>query len=80
MTFSPTRHEWNGWYDRGWVRMPDENWDETDPLQATIYGMPDFKDESDAVVAIPQFLKRKWEAEGTGNDAWVNPSALAVQN
>lgn len=73
--FFAHRHEWNGWYDRGWVRMPDENWDETDPLQATIYGMPDFKDESDEVVAIPQFLKRKWEAEGTGNDAWVNPSA-----
>lgn len=73
--FFAHRHEWNGWYDRGWVRMPDENWDETDPLQATIYGMPDFKDESDEVVAIPQFLKRKWKAEGTANDAWVNPSA-----
>lgn len=73
--FFARRHEWNGWYDRGWVRMHDENWDETDPLQATIYGMPDFKDESDCIVAIPQFLKRKWEAEGTGNDAWVNPSA-----
>ena len=73
--FFAHRHEWNGWYDRGWVRMPDENWDETDPLQATIYGMPDFKDESDEVVAIPQFLKHKWEAEGTDNDAWVNPSA-----
>lgn len=73
--FFAHRHEWNGWYDRGWVRMPDENWDETDPLQATIYGMPDFKDESDEVVVIPQFLKRKWEAEGTDNDAWVNPSA-----
>lgn len=67
---------WTGWYDRGWIRMPDENWDETDPLQATLYGMPDFKDESDQPVKIPEFLRRKWDSEGSANDAWVNPSAL----
>lgn len=26
--------------------MPDEGWDENNPLQATIYGMPDIKDET----------------------------------
>lgn len=73
--FFENRLNWNGWYDRGWVRMPDEGWDESDPLEATLFGMPDFKDESDRAVAIPDFLLRKWESEGKRNDAWVNPSA-----
>ncbi len=73
--FFEDRLDWDGWYDRGWVRMPDEGWDESNPLEATLYGMPDFKDESDEPVEIPAFLKRKWEEEGSANDAWVNPSA-----
>ncbi len=73
--FYAGRLGWEGWYDRGWIRMPDENWDETDPLQATLYGMPDFKDESDSPVRIPPFLHRKWAKEGKDNDPWVNPSA-----
>lgn len=73
--FYAGRLNWKGWYDRGWIRMPDENWDENNLLQATLFGMPDFKDESDAPVAIPAFLHRKWAKEGTSNDAWVNPSA-----
>lgn len=74
--FFADRLNWNGWYDRGWIRMPDENWDESDPFEATLFGMPDFKDESDDPVAIPDFLKRKWRQEGDGNQAWVNPSAV----
>lgn len=77
--FFEGRAGWNGWYDRGWIRMPDEGWDEKDPLQATLYGMPDFKDESEEPVAIPVFLTRKWEKEGRSNDAWVNPSALPLR-
>lgn len=77
--FYAGRLGWNGWYDRGWIRMPDENWDETNPLEATLYGMPDFKDESDAHVAIPAFLHRKWRAEGDDNAPWVNPSARSLR-
>jgi len=77
--FFDNRLNWNGWYDRGWIRMPDEGWDETDPLEATLFGMPDFKDESDEAVKIPQFLKRKWKAEGKQNDLWVNPSARELR-
>lgn len=77
--FFENRLNWNGWYDRSWVRMPGEGWDESDPLQATLYGMPDFKDESDAPTAIPHFLHRKWKAEGLANEAWVNPSARALR-
>lgn len=73
--FYENRLNWNGWYGRGWVRMPDEGWDESNPLEATLYGMPDFKDESDEAVAIPDFLWRKWKGEGKKNDAWVNPTA-----
>ena len=73
--FYEGRLNWNGWYDRDWIRMPDEDWDESNPLEATLYGMPDFKDESDSAVKIPNFLKRKWEKEGTSNEAWANPSA-----
>ncbi len=71
--FFANRLNWNGWYDRGWIRMPDEDWDQNNPLEATLYGMPDFKDESDEVVPIPAFLKKKWEKEKNANDDWVNP-------
>lgn len=73
--FYAGRLDWDGWYGREWIRMPDEDWDETNPLEATLYGMPDFKDESEEKVKIPAFLHRKWAEEGTKNDAWVNPSA-----
>ncbi len=78
--FFENRNEWNGWYNRDWIRMPDEEWDENNPLEATLYGMPDYKDESEKHVKIPDFLKRKWEKEGTDNDAWVNPSARKLRN
>lgn len=77
--FFEGRLGWNGWYDRGWIRMPDENWDENNPLEATLYGMPDFKDESNEHVRIPAFLKRKWKSEKKSNDPWVNPSARALR-
>lgn len=77
--FFEGRLGWNGWYGRDWVRMPDEQWDQSDPLQATLFGLPDFKDESDEAVRIPDFLKRKWEREGTAHDAWVNPSARRLR-
>ena len=70
---------WRGWYDRKWIRLPDEDWDENDPLQATLYGMPDFKDESNEPVDIPEFLHRKWKREGKENDPWVNPSARQLR-
>lgn len=70
---------WSGWYNRDWIRMPDENWDGSDPLQATLYGMPDYKDESDKPVAIPEFLHGKWAKEGSDNDAWVNPSSRKLR-
>ncbi len=77
--FYAGRLGWNGWYGREWIRMPDEGWDESDPLQATLYGMPDFKDESEEPVRIPDFLKRKWKGEKRANDAWVNPSARSLR-
>lgn len=77
--FYSDRLNWKGWYGRGWIRMPDEGWDESNPLQATLFGMPDFKDESDNPVGIPPFLKRKWKQEGNANDLWVNPKALTLR-
>jgi len=77
--FFENRADWDGWYGRDWVRMPDEGWDESNPLQATVYGMPDFKDESSVQVKIPEFLKNKWKSEGKANDAWVNPLARALR-
>lgn len=74
-TFFADRLNWKGWYGRDWIRMPDENWNESDPLEATLYGLPDFKDESDVKTRIPDFLKRKWKSEGKKNDLWVNPTA-----
>lgn len=71
--------EWNGWYGRDWIRMPDEAWDENNPLEATLYGMPDYKDENTDPADIPAFLFRKWEAEGSMNDAWVNPAARKLR-
>jgi len=77
--FFETRLNWDGWYGRGWVRMPDEGWNESDPLEATLFGMPDFKDESNEPVTIPPFLKRKWKSEGKRNDLWVNPSSNSLR-
>lgn len=77
--FFENRLNWKGWYDRGWVRMPDEGWDESNPLEATLFGMPDFKDESNEPVKIPAFLKNKWKKEGKRNNPWVNPSALLLR-
>lgn len=77
--FFSRRLNWDGWYDRNWIRMPDEEWDENNPLEATLYGMPDYKDENTEAVGLPLFLKRKWMKEGNGNDAWVNPSARALR-
>lgn len=77
--FFEGRLGWNGWYGRDWIRMPDEGWNELNPLEATLYGMPDFKDESNAHVKIPDFLKRKWKMEGTMNDLWVNPAAKILR-
>lgn len=74
--FYADRLNWRDWYGREWIRMPDEYWDENNPLEATLFGMPDFKDENNTPVAIPGFLHRKWEKEGDANDAWVNPSAI----
>ena len=77
--FFENRHKWNGWYDSDWVRMPNENWNEDNPLESTLFGMPDFKDESINAVKIPNFLKQKWSQEGNSNDAWVNPSAFHLR-
>ncbi|MCM1256214.1 MAG: alpha-amylase family glycosyl hydrolase, partial [Duncaniella sp.] len=77
--FFENRLNWKGWYDRGWIRMPDEDWDESNPLETTLFGMPDFKDESDETVRIPAFLHRKWQTEGNSNDRWVNPSARQLR-
>ena len=77
--FFADRAQWDGWYGRGWIRMPDEDWNQDDPLQATLFGLPDFKDESLLPVKLPRFLKRKWEKEGQTNDAWVNPSATHLR-
>lgn len=77
--FFANRLNWKGWYGRDWVRMPDENWDESNPLEATLYGMPDFKEESDKPVDIPDFLLRKWKKEGRANDVWANPSARKLR-
>jgi len=77
--FYENRLNWHGWYDRSWIRMPDEGWNENNPLEATLFGMPDFKDESVEPVSIPDFLLRKWKQEGRKNDTWVNPSARLLR-
>lgn len=41
--FYADRLNWKGWYGYDWIRMPDENWDESDPLQATLFGLPDYR-------------------------------------
>ncbi|MDE5968363.1 MAG: hypothetical protein K2G64_04575, partial [Muribaculaceae bacterium] len=48
--------KWNSWYDGQWVRLPGGNWDETDKRQMTLYGMPDYRDEVNDSVTIPECL------------------------
>lgn len=78
--FYAGRLNWKGWYGRDWIRMPDENWDESEPLQATLFGLPDYKDENRTPTVIPEFLKRKWKSEVKRNDAWVNPTARLLRH
>lgn len=78
-SFFADRHNWTGWYDKSWIRMSDENWDESNPLETTLFGMPDFKDESQQFVTIPKFLKNKWRTEKKSNDPWVNPTARKLR-
>lgn len=73
--FFGERLDWEGWYDRDWVRMPNENWNEENPLEATLYGMPDYKDENLNPVKIPKFLHKKWKNEGQKNKEWQHPKA-----
>lgn len=73
-------HLWSDWWTSEWIRTPDEDWNQDDPLVATLYGMPDYKTERTAAVSLPRFLKKKWAMEGTANDAWVNPSARALRS
>ena len=77
--FFEGRNDWKGWYDSSWIRMPGEGWNESNPLETTLFGMPDFKDESDSPVTIPAFLHAKWAHEGSANDAWVNPTARELR-
>ena len=77
--FFENRAQWKGWYNSEWIRMPNEGWDESNPLTATLFGLPDFKDESTHTTNIPTFLKRKWKAEAKANDPWVNPSARKLR-
>ena len=71
--------QWQGWYGSDWIRMPGQ-YSEENPLTATLFGLPDFKDESSDTVAIPSFLHRKWAKEGSANDAWVCPAARPLRN
>lgn len=71
--------QWQEWYGSDWIRMPGQ-YSEENPLTATLFGLPDFKDESSDTVAIPSFLHRKWAKEGSANDAWVCPAARPLRN
>lgn len=70
---------WKDWWTREWLRMPDENWDQSNPLTVTLYGLPDYKDEKTTSVKLPVFLKKKWEMEKSSNNAWINPSARSLR-
>lgn len=70
---------WDKWWTREWLRMPDEEWNSSDPLTTTLYGLPDYKTERTDHVRIPTFLKNKWASEKHGNDAYVNPCAMPLR-
>lgn len=70
--------DWTDWYGGDWIRFPRE-YSDNSPLTATLFGLPDFKDESHNTVSIPSFLHNKWAKEGTENDPWVCPAAKALR-
>lgn len=67
------KHQRDRWWGDDWTRAPDEV--DKDLLTESIYGLPDFRTESTQPVAIPGFLRRKWQQEGDATP-WVNPSAV----
>lgn len=72
--------DWDRWWTCDWLRLGEEEVNETAPETMTLFGLPDLKTEKTEAVKIPKFLKAKWKAEGSSNDAWVNPSARHLRN
>ncbi|MDL0439363.1 alpha-amylase [Stutzerimonas frequens] len=55
---------WAAWWGRDWVRAGIADYDTppsstVDPLKGSLAFLPDFRTESEAVVALPEFLARK---------------------
>ncbi|MBQ0154851.1 MAG: hypothetical protein KBS70_08770 [Bacteroidales bacterium] len=58
------------WFTTAWLRRPQ---DTTDPLQTTLYGLPDVLTEKTQSVDVPTFWLHKWQQEGDTNDDWTWP-------
>lgn len=73
--YNSSQHQmWSNWWSTQWVR-PNEFCNK-DVLTESIYGLPDFRTEDTTSVAMAPFMRRKWEMEKIGFEAWTNPSAL----
>ncbi|TLX74982.1 alpha-amylase [Labilibacter sediminis] len=65
---------WENWWGNAWIRSKDEV--DKDVLTESIFGLPDFRTESNTPVDLPPLYKNKWNAEADSNTAWINSSAV----
>lgn len=65
-----TSESWERWWTNEWLRL-GKDCNCNDQLTCTLYGLPDYRSDKTTAVKIPQFLKDKWTAEGSDNDAYT---------
>lgn len=70
-------YDYPNWFTTDWLRRPQ---DTSDPLQTTLYGLPDILTEKNTAVNLPAFWLRKWQQEGNSNDDWTWPEMKALRH
>ncbi len=65
---SNAQSEWAKWWGSDWIRCGLAGYtpgNDDDDIDKNLASLPDFKTGSNTQVGIPDFLKRKWQKEGT---------------
>ena len=64
--YDNTEETWGRWWGTSWIRSGLPGYEKGGgEVTGMLAGLPDFRTESTQQVSIPQFLKTKWEREGT---------------
>ncbi len=72
--------DWGRWWGTDWIRagLPGYFEDNSSDLTKCLAGLPDFRTESTQNVSVPQFLRTKWQKEGTLNEKMAKYQGLGT--